>query len=222
MPAFVDDHRCRRTDRCRPVRQFAVAGDQVSFASVSVRMPVCSPRTAAAAAEGRGRSPGRRLGSRPGRGRAWRWSCRRRRGDREPQTSPRCAHLPDQVTPAWAECALFAAISEQGQVDRRLNRRTAATCCCGEEALLGVEDPLRGVEAAPATVAPTSRRPAATLRVPRCRRAAGPGQPIDDRAPHRPTGRRVPWHLPRARRWCGLVVVLRLDMPICHVERLAR
>ena len=49
---FVDDHQCRRADRGWPVGQWPCRNDQVSLARVSARIPVCSPRTAAAAADG--------------------------------------------------------------------------------------------------------------------------------------------------------------------------
>jgi len=49
---FVDDHQCRRADRGWPVGQWPCRNDQVSLARVSVGIPVCSARTAAAAAEG--------------------------------------------------------------------------------------------------------------------------------------------------------------------------
>jgi len=55
--------------------------------------------------------------------------------------------MPDQGRLPGIEGAPVRRHFEQGQVDRRpLNRRAAATCCGSEEALLGVEDPLRGVE----------------------------------------------------------------------------
>ncbi len=49
---FVDDHQCRRADRAAQSGRLPCCSDQVSLARVSVRMPVCSARTAAAAADG--------------------------------------------------------------------------------------------------------------------------------------------------------------------------
>ena len=51
-PGLVDDHQRARADRVGPVGQVVVCRDQVSLARVSVVAPVCSRRTAAAAAEG--------------------------------------------------------------------------------------------------------------------------------------------------------------------------
>ena len=51
-PGFVDDHQGRRADRAAQSGRSPCCSDQVSLASVSVRMPVCSARTAAAAADG--------------------------------------------------------------------------------------------------------------------------------------------------------------------------
>jgi hypothetical protein len=63
------------------------------------------------------------------------------------QTCPGAAHLADQCGLPGIERGAIRRHFEQGQVDRSLlNGRTAAASCGGEEALLGVEDPLRGLQ----------------------------------------------------------------------------
>ena len=95
--------------------------DQVSLASVSVRMPVCSPRTAAAAADGArpmhlaavlgpGEGQGTHGGGFPGAG----------RGDRQLQTSPGGAHLPDQGRLPSIEGGAVRRHLQQRQIHRRL------------------------------------------------------------------------------------------------------
>ena len=53
-PGLVNDHQGRRPDPRSPIRQITMLQrpGEVSLVSVSERMPVCSPRTAAAAADG--------------------------------------------------------------------------------------------------------------------------------------------------------------------------
>ena len=90
-----------------------------------------------AAVLGPGESDGAHGGGFPGAG----------RGDREPQPCPRGAHLADERGLSSIEGGAVRRHLEQGQLDRGLlDGRTAALSGRGDEAGLGVEDPLRGVE----------------------------------------------------------------------------
>jgi hypothetical protein len=68
-------------------------------------------------------------------------------GNRKLQTCPGAAHLTDQCRLTSIQCSAVRRHLQQGQIDRRLlDRRTPAASRRGDEAPLGVEDPLRGVE----------------------------------------------------------------------------
>ena len=95
--------------------------DQVSLARVSARMPVCSPRTAAAAADGArpmhlaavlgpGQGEGAHGGGLPGAG----------RGDRQLQPGTRGAHLPDQRSLPGIQGGAVRRHLQQRQIHRRL------------------------------------------------------------------------------------------------------
>ncbi len=61
--------------------------------------------------------------------------------------APGGAHLADQCRLPSIECSAVRGHFQQGQIHRRrIDGRTAATSGGGDEALLGVEDPLRGVQ----------------------------------------------------------------------------
>ena len=122
--------------------------DQVSLARVSARMPVCSPRTAAAAAEG----------ARPS---TWppSWVQARVRARiavvlpapagaiASCIRAPGGAHLPDQRRLPGIECRAVRRHLQQRQIHCHLvDGRPVAPSGGGDEAPLGVEDPLRCVQ----------------------------------------------------------------------------
>ena len=111
-------------------------------------MPVCSREDSGrgsrwgeadhlAAVFGPGQSEGAHGGRFPGAG----------RGDRKLQTCPGGAHLADQSGLPSIQCGAVRRHLQQSQIHRRLlDRRSVAASGGGDEALLGVEDALRGVE----------------------------------------------------------------------------
>jgi hypothetical protein len=124
------------------------SSDQVSLARVSVRIPVCSARTAAAAAEGGqavhltavlgpGEGEGAHGGGFPGAG----------GGDRELQPRRRGAHLPNQGGLPHIQGGAVRGHFQQGKIDDgAVEDRSVADAGDGEEALLRVQDALGGVE----------------------------------------------------------------------------
>ena len=106
-----------------------------------------------------------------------------------------------------AACSTDAPPRRPAAATRRARRRGSAARCRGRRRR---------------RCRPTTRRPAATPPVPRCRRAARPGQQTDDRAPHRPAGP------PRHSACSAVTSVVRTcrcasarTCHICQVERLA-
>ena len=186
--------------------------DQVSLARVSARMPVCSPRTAAAAADG-----ARPITWPPS------WVQARVRA-RMAVVFPApagaiasCSRAPEvhicrtsEACPA-SRAVLFAAISSRARSTADSSTTDAvAASRGGDEALLGVEDPLRGVEVgAGHGVDRRSVRAPQRFRFLDAVTLVRRGPPTGDPAPHRPAG--PPAHLParRARPRCGSGVVLR-------------
>ena len=183
--------------------------DQVSLARVSVRMPVCSPRTAAAAADG----------ARPS---TWppSWVQARVRA-RMAVVFPApagaiasCSRAPEvhicrtsEACPA-SRAVPFAASLQQSQIHRRLiDHCPVAASGGGDEALLGVEDPLRGVEVGPGDgVDRGPVDPPQRFRFVDAVTPVRPARQTGDPAPHRPTD--PPAHLParRAHPPCGPAV----------------
>ena len=121
--------------------------DQVSLARVSVRMPVCSARMAAAAADG-ARPTTWPPSSVQARVRAHGdcFPCASR-GERKLQTCPGVAHLADHGRLPGIKGSPIRRHFEQGQIHRRLFEGCTAALSGGcDEALLGVEDSRRCVE----------------------------------------------------------------------------
>ena len=174
-------------------------------------MPVCSRGRRPRQPTGPGRAPDRRLGSTPELGRAWRWFSRRRRGRSRAADVPRRCTSGGPVRPARhpVQCRSPPSPARPGRPPpaRRTHRRDVPPPRRDGPRRRGSAARCRGRRRR--RCRPTTRRPAATPPVPRCRRAVRPGQQIDDRAPHRPAG--PPRHspVPPSRRWCGPAVVLR-------------
>ena len=209
---FVDDHQGGPADRCRPVGQLAVAqGPGELGEGVGADAGLLAEDGGRGGRRGQAEHLAAVLG--PGQGEGAHGGCLSGagRGDRQLQPCPGGAHLADQCRLPSIQCSAVRRHLQQGQIDRRsVDGCTVASSGGGDEALFGVEDPLRGVEVGAGDgVDRRSVDPPQRLRfldvVSRCE----PGQRTGDRAPHRPAG--PPRHSPvrPSRRSCGPVVVLR-------------
>jgi hypothetical protein len=208
---LVDNDQRRPADPAAQSGSLPFRRDQASLAKVSARMPVCSLRTAAAAADGarpitwppasvQARVRARMAVVFPAPAGAIA-SCRR-----EPEV-----HI-CRTRAAWpaSSAVPFTAISS--------NARSTATWSAADPSVVRRwrrDGPRRRGSAARCTgrrrrrCRPTTRRPAATPPVPRRCQPVRPAQRTDDRAPHRPTDPPAPRHGQRAGRWCVPVVALR-------------
>jgi hypothetical protein len=150
---FVDDQQGRRADRRRPVRELTMIKWPAEF-----RERVCVD--AGLLGEDGSRCRGLRqaehlaavLGPGQGEGAHRSGLAGASGGDPELQTSTRRTHLADQGCLPGIEGAAVCRHLQQRQIHRRVVNGWSVLVSGGaEETLLGVQDPLRGVEAGAAT-----------------------------------------------------------------------